>query len=55
MEDYVEKLELALAGIDGAIGELLSVDGMEDYVEKLGEVAANIEMELDELRSLEGK
>ena len=51
----IERLELALSGINGALSELWLVDGMESYCEELNVIAVNIETELDELESLESK
>jgi len=55
MENYVEKLQLALGAINAAIGELYAVDGMERYCEELNVIAVQVEDELAELESMEGK
>ena len=55
MDNYVQKLELALNAINAAIGELYEVDGMEQYCEELNVIAVQVESELDELESLEAK
>ena len=55
MSDTLEKLQLALAAINAAIGELYDINGMESYCEELNVIAVDIETELDELESLESK
>ena len=48
-KEVIERLELALSGIDAAAQELSLIDGMESYCEQLGMLSAEIDCELEEL------